>query len=38
MGGERQRRTLMEVISDAAADSLVEIGAMLMMVMISDKV
>lgn len=28
----------MEVISDAAADSLVEIGAMLMVVMINDKV
>lgn len=36
--GERQRRTLMEVVSDAAADSLVEIGAMLMVVMINDKV
>lgn len=37
--GERQRRTLVEVISDAAADSWeVEVGAMLMVVMINDKV
>lgn len=39
MEGERQRRTLVEVISDAAADSWeVEVGAMLIVVMINDKV
>lgn len=39
MEGERQRRTLVEVISNAAADSWeVEVGAMLIVVMINDSV